>query len=86
MAMKRKLGRPHAIAIALPVTLNGSVTIVAEGRPACSKTILSRTLPDEQAPQSPTPATTASQAFLYSLTISSDGLAPELCFRRMRCD
>ena len=70
IAMNLKSGRPHVRAIAAPVALNTSVMIDADGMPCCSNTMLSRTLPDEHDPQSPTPATTMSQLALYSSMIS----------------
>jgi hypothetical protein len=48
-----------------------SVTIEAAGTAFFSSTIPSSTLPDEQDPQSPTPATTTSQPFRISTMISS---------------
>ena len=83
MARNLKSGRPQVVAIARPVVLNTSVTIEADGTPCCSNTILSSTLPDEQDPQSPTPATTTSQCALNSSTISACGAAPALFFFRM---
>jgi hypothetical protein len=50
--------------------MNTSVTIEADGTPCCSNTMLSRTLPDEHDPQSPTPATITSQLALNSSRIS----------------
>ena len=81
--MKRNSGKPHVRAIALPVTLNTSVMMEAEGTPCCSNTILSSTLPELHDPQSPMPATTTSQLDLYSSIISGDGAAPALRFFRM---
>src|SRR5688572_31461750 len=83
--MNLKSGRPHVVAIALPVTLNTSVMIEADGTPCCSNTIESSTLPDEQDPQSPTPATITSQFALNSSTISACGAAPALFFLRITC-
>jgi hypothetical protein len=57
--------------MARPVSSNTSVTIEAEGTPAFSSTIPSSTLPDEQDPQSPIPATITSQVARSSWTISS---------------
>src|SRR5205823_5158389 len=58
IARNRYVGTPHCSAIALPVTSNTSVTIEAEGTLCFSSRIPSSTLPDEQEPQSPMPATT----------------------------
>ena len=74
---------PHERAIAWPVRMNTSVMIDAEGTPFCSNTMLSSTLPELHDPQSPTPATTMSQADLNSATISGDGGMPALRLRRM---
>src|SRR5262249_50939424 len=64
-------GTPQAWAMAWPVASNTSVTMDAAGTPTFSNRIPSSTLPDEQDPQSPTPATTTSTPRLASSMISS---------------
>src|SRR5258705_8204677 len=56
----------------------------AAGRPTFSNTIPSSTLPDEQDPQSPMPATTTSTVRLASSMISACAGTPELCLRHIR--
>src|SRR2546426_101906 len=72
--------------MARPVISNTSVTIDAEGTPAFSRRIPSSTLPDEQDPQSPTPATTTSQVFRTSSMISACAGTLALCFRNIRAE
>src|SRR5437899_12083277 len=55
------VGTPHCFAIARPVTSKTSVTIAPEGSAFLSSRMPSSTLPDEQDPQSPMPATMTSQ-------------------------
>ena len=57
--------------MACPVPSKTSVTIDAAGMPTFSNRIPSSTLPDEQDPQSPTPATTQSTPRFASSMISS---------------
>jgi len=64
-------GTPHCLAIARPVTSKTSVTIEAEGTAFFSSRMPSSTLPDEQDPQSPMPATMASQDLRISAMSSS---------------
>ena len=67
-----------------PVTSNKSVTIATEGTPAFSSTMPSSTLPDEQEPQSPMPATMRSQVARSSAMIAPSAGTLEFCFRHMR--
>jgi hypothetical protein len=84
VSRNRYVGTPHCSAIARPVSSKTSVTIDAEGTPAFSSTIPSSTLPDEQDPQSPMPATIASQVARSSATISSWAGTLAFFFRHMR--
>ena len=63
-------GTPHDWAMAWPVASKTSVTMDAAGTPTFSNRIPSSTLPDEQDPQSPMPATTTSTVCLASSMIS----------------
>src|SRR6266853_338464 len=77
-------GTPHDWAMAWPVLSKTSVTMDAAGTPIFSNRIPSSTLPDEQDPQSPMPATTTSTACLASSRISRWASTPELCLRHIR--
>src|SRR5262245_2509555 len=78
------VGTPHCSAMARAVFSKTSVTIDAEGTAFFSSTIPSSTLPDEQDPQSPTPATMASNPLRSSTMISSCAGTDALCFLNMR--
>src|SRR2546428_9508337 len=69
--------------MARPVPSNTSVTIDAAGIPTFSNTIPSSTLPDEQDPQSPMPATTTSTPRFASSMISWWAGTLELCLRHI---
>ena len=57
---KRNPGTPQSLAISFAAASNTSVMIGTAGMPSFSSVIASSRLPDEQAPQSPTPTITKS--------------------------
>ena len=60
MLTKRNPGTPHSLAISPAAASKTSVMIGTAGMPSFSSVIASRRLPDEHAPQSPTPTMTKS--------------------------
>ena len=75
-----KFGTPMRRVYARAVLANTVVMMVAAGMPWRSKVIPSCKLPDEQPPQSPTPAITKSALRWRSARTSGWGGSDELCF------
>ena len=75
-----KFGTPISRVYALAVLAKTVVMIVAAGIPWRSRVIPSCKLPDEQPPQSPTPAITKSALRCRSASTSGWGGSDALCF------